>query len=242
MSSPSSAASQQPRIWPTVAPYLIPPFAASAAIIPVFYGFKAKSALQLGDKIPRLAPIIMLKEGCMAAPTIGFIVGTQLVAQRLFEKILAQGENKQPSFSTMILSSMLVGGISAPALAVFNGQTMGRSILESLKALTLKQTGAIVSRETSFLFSLRISEPISETLKSQLGDHQAVKLTALFASGAIGSLVGHPADTALTLWQKEKKVTSLRQTMNGAAVKAITVGLFAIAYHSAKEQLEVFLE
>lgn len=168
-----------------------------------------------------------------------------MVVQNLFEKTLktlVKGTNdkQDPSqgFVFMLISSMIVGGISAPALAVFNGQTMGRTIGESLKSLFQKQTYAIVARETSFLFSLRVSEPVAELMERTCGKNKVVEYGSTFATGVIGSLVGHPADTALTLWQKGRQVENLSQLMRGGPMKALAVGGFSICYKTVKGLLE----
>jgi hypothetical protein len=209
------------------------------AIVPVFYGFMVKSALQTGSPIPAFSMKTALWEGMKAAPTIGLIVGTQMVAQNLAEKgIMQLTGNTEPQFISMLASSILVGAVSAAPLAVFNGMTMKQTARESLSSLTARQALAIVARETSFLFSLRISGPVGEVMKENLGDSRAVKVGAAFTSGAIGSLIGHPADTALTLWQKKQEIRSARQLMNGGAAKAVTVGVFTICYGAAKELIE----
>jgi len=53
MSSPLPAQNGQlsKGIFFYIVPYIVPPAAASAAIIPVFYGFIAKSAQQVGAPI-----------------------------------------------------------------------------------------------------------------------------------------------------------------------------------------------
>jgi hypothetical protein len=148
----------------------------------------------------------------------------------------------------MFVSSILVGAVSAPALAVFNGlasaKLTGQAPLEaaadSLKSLRAdpKQPCALVARETSFLFALRVSEPVTNKMKRTFGENRVVEYGSSFATGAIGSLVGHPADTAFTLWQNGMKVEKLTHLMRGAPVKAVTVGLFSIGYKTAKEAIE----
>ena len=229
------------RIYSSLVPYIAPPIAASSAVTLVFYGFIAKSAQQLGNPIPRMGMKTALLEGCKAAPTIGVIIGTQMGAQKVAETALTplmKRSGEIPSFAPMFVSSMIVGALSAPALAVFNGQSMGQTVGKSLKLLNAKQTCAIVARETSFLFSIRVSEPVSEFMKHSCGDNKAVELGSTFATGAIGSLIGHPADTALTLWQKGRKVENFRQMMRGGPMKAATVGVFSIFYKMAKECIE----
>lgn len=224
-------------VWSSLTPYLIPPAAAGAAVIPIFYGFMAKSALQKGQEMPHFNFRGVVTGGFKASPTVGAIVGIQMVAQNAIEqginKILPEGESKAAS---MVLSALIVGAISAPPLAVLNGQSMGYSPIESLKKLTIKQTGAIVGRETSFLFAIRISDPVSEAMRKQFGDHKGVVFSAAFMSGVIGSLVGHPADTALTCWQAGIKVQA-RHLMCGATIRAGTVGAFSVIYKIVKEGL-----
>ena len=67
------------------------------------------------------------------------------------------------------------------------------------------------------------------------GDNKAVEYSSAFVSGAIGNLIGHPADTALTLWQKEMKLQSFRQLMRGAPIKAVTLGGFSVCYQLVKK-------
>lgn len=110
--------------------------------------------------------------------------------------------------------------------------------MKSLKSLSAKQTGAILLRETSFLFSLRVSGPLSAAMKQHFGENKAVEFGSAFVSGTIGSLIGHPADTALTLWQKGMKVEKLRHTMRGAPAKALAVGGFSVCYKLVNKLLE----
>lgn len=240
ISSDASNGSHPQGIW-TLTPYLTPPLAASTAMFPVFYGFIGKSARQLGKPIPDIKLMEVVKMSGKAAPTIGMIVGTQMIVQRMLENFLSNPVHNQTSplsaFTSMFASSIVVGTVSAPLLAIFNGQTMGRKVTESLQALTLKQSGAILARETSFLFSLRISDPVSIIMRQKLGDSQTVAYGSTFISGMIGSLIGHPADTALTLWQNGRKLMHPRQLMRGSLMRASASGGFFVGYKITKEWL-----
>lgn len=220
--------------WGSMSQYAAPPIAASLAMIPFFYGFTAKSAQQVGDSIPSMTLKEAFKGGLKASPTIGTIVGTQMVVQHLAEKALMKGDS-EPDFTKMFASAFIVGGFSAPALAIFNGQTMGQTASESISRLSARQAGAIVSRETSFLFSIRISDPVSQSMKKRYGDNKIVEYSSAFFSGAVGSLIGHPADTVLTLWQKGMKITHPSQLMRGAPIKALATGGFSSLYKFIKE-------
>lgn len=237
--------------WSKVVPYIAPVFGASTAIVPVFYGFIAKTKRQLGEPVPRLTAQVLkesLVEGVKAAPIIGLVVGLQIGAQQLFEEGIKKLKEKygyqkdQPaSFSQMVFSSMAVGFVSVPLLAAFNGRTMKKGFMESIRDAMAKpkQAFAIISRETSFVFSLRVSSPITKYFEGKYGKNKAVEYGSSFFSGAVGSLIGHPADTALTLWQKGRKV-EVSQLMKGGVTKALSVGWFCVFLKAAQQQFEKF--
>lgn len=215
--------------------YLKPPISTSAATAPFFSGFIAKSA----QPLPKMTCKEIFKEGLKTALTLDPIVDTQMSVHHLAEKAFFRmsERNGQSSFRSMLVSSIVVGAITAPALAIFNGQTMGCSIMESLKTLSPKQAGAIISRETSFLFSLKVSDPLCNIIKRRKAN-TAIEYSSVFMSGAISSLVGHPVDTALTLWQQGKKIENLRQLMQGSPIKAIAVGGLSVGYKLIKDSIE----
>ncbi len=158
---PSSAPNLPPSkgIWPSVAPYVVLPFAASAAIIPVFRDMVAKSAQQAGKLFPYMTFIKGIKEGTKAAPTVGAIVGTQMVIQNIVESALVGDSHKLSLYST-IISSGIVGTVSAPILAIFNGQTMRRGVWESLCKFSPKQGMAIAVPETAFVIGLSTADQV----------------------------------------------------------------------------------
>ncbi len=225
--------------WKNVAPYVTPPLAASIAICPVFYLLMVKSAQQVQEPIPKFN-WSAVKTGFRAAPTIGMTIGIQMFAQERIEKIVMNitGNQDAKGMTSMMISSAMVGLISAPTLAIFNGQTIkGRTSIESLKQLTAKQVIAIVTRETSFLLALRISDPASEAMQSITGDNLLSKYGSIFMTGVVSSMIGHPADTVLTLWQKNMPVISCRQLMRGSITKAVAVGGFSILYNAISNTL-----
>lgn len=232
MSSPVQNEGSSQNSWSTFTSYAVHPIAAGIAFVPVFYGFKAKSDLQLGFKMPRLNIKESFIGGCKTAPSIALIIGTQITAQRILEKTLFKPSEDHPaSFPSMLACSIIVGAASSPALAIFNGMTMRQSAMQSLKALSFKQVGAIMIREASFLCSVRVTGPVGEIAKRHFGDNKAIEYSSTFISGMIGSFVGHPADTALTLWQKGMTLENCRQSMRGALTKSLAVGGFAVGYN-----------
>ena len=237
-SIPSSAPKEPPSkgIWSAVAPYVAPPLSASAAIIPVFRDMVAKSAQQVGNTIPSITFIEGVKRGAKAAPTVGTIVGTQMIIQNIVEKALV-GDSNKPSLSSTFASSAIVGAVSAPVLAVFNGQTMGRGVRESLRKFSPMQGIAIAVQETAFVIGLSVADQVAIEMKKKFGDAKVVDYTAAFGAGAAGSLAGHPANTALTRWQAGLKVNNFSQLMRGAVRKARAIGFFSVLYKFGKETL-----
>ena len=232
--------------WSSVRPSIEKPVAAASAIVYPFRDFMKKSEQQLGKPNPQISVREGLLEGVKAAPIIGMTIGMQIVSQGFVEKrvkwILPDQEEKE-NVSAMLLSSAIVGFVSSPFLAVFNGLSMKRGIVESLKKFSIAQAFAITARETAFLFSLRIIDPITEVMKQVFGDNKAVEYSSAFISGGVGSVVGHSFDTALTRMQKDLLLQfSAQQLMRGSVAKAAGTAKFALLYTIAKELLCTKLE
>jgi len=208
--------------------YIVPPMAAGLAIIPPFKDMIKKSALQKGT-VSKITTREALIEGAKAAPIVGAIVGSQMILQKWLQK--------NDSLAETMKSSFQVGVISSPLLAIFNGMTMGKGIIESGKQIRPRQIAMIALQETAFVGGLAASDIVSAKMKEKLGDNIVVKYAAVFLAGCMGSLAGHPANTALTRWQSGLKVESARQLMWGSATKARAVGVFAVIYNIMKENL-----
>jgi len=222
--------------------YMLPPLAAGGAIPPFFYGFIRKSALQRSLPVPALSLARVAIEGIKASPTVAALVGTQLIVQKEVEARLSRSPVEN-NLRNMIASSAIVATASVPLLAIFNGQTVGMSPLQSLRAISPLQAGAINLKELTFLFSVRVSGPLSDMMKKVAGDNRATTVGSHFLAGAIGSYVGHPGDTILTWSQNnmsvrnELKNCGVRSLMRGAHSKAAAVGGFTVLYNLIKERL-----
>lgn len=227
--------------WPTILPYMVPPTAASLAIIPVFRHLIVKSAQQKGEPIPKITYLEGIKAGIKAAPTVGIIVGAQMILQSAVEKAIV-GDGNKANLPSMLASSAIVGIASAPALAVFNGHTMGWTIVKSLRMFSAKQGLAIAGQETAFVCGLTAADMLSVAMKKRFGDNKAVEYSAAYLAGALGSLAGHPGNTALTRWQSSMTLNSFRQSMWGAARKAHAIGSFSVFYKLGKETLNLVIE
>ena len=212
-----------------------PPFAATAAMVPWFPGFIRKSALQLGQTPPPIRAAQFI-QGCSAAPVIGTVTGIQLVTQSLIKKRLFPEEKETPV--SAVTSSLVVGSISAPFLAIFNGKTMNLTARQSLRALSTAQAGAIITRETSFLASFPMSSFLARTLNEKFGERPTTTYIAAFISGFLGSAIGHPADTALTHWQKGVTIERPSHLIRGLFTKSVVVGGFAMTYKAIQEAIE----
>jgi hypothetical protein len=255
MTSPSSSNSSQPRgVWPSLAPYLVPPVAASVAIVPAFYDMVAKSAMQKGLPAPSMTLQTLLqgiKGGVGTAPTVGAMVGAQMVFQgrveqafvKTFPKLFAEDSNKAKA-SLTLASSAVVGGLSSPFLAVYNGKTMmpAWSVRESLSKFSLKQAGSITLQETGFVAGLAAADLVSVPMRQMFGDNKAVEYSAAALAGILGSLAGHAGNTALTRWQNGMTVDSFKQLSWGSLRKARGNAVFAVVYKLVKEVLNSTVE
>lgn len=254
MAFPLSNQSPEKGVWPTVAPYVVPPVAASLAIVPAFYDMANKTTLQKGLTPPRMTPTLVLKGikgGVGAAPSVGVIVGTQMVLQGRVEKGLVQafpnlfeGDSNQAKGALTLASSAVVGALSSPCLAVYNGKTMSPAwtARESLSRFTLKQAGAVTLQETGFVAGLAAADLLSRPMKQVLGDNKGAEYAAAGTAGALGSLVGHAGNTALTRWQNKLPVQTFSQLRLGSLTKARGNAMFAFVYNCVKDALNSTVE
>jgi len=221
-------------LYASLLPYLAPPSAATIAIVIPFRDFVMKSQRQLQEPVLHIGLKQSLAVGVKAAPVVGGIVGVQMVAQKGIEKMLAKrssSDNAQSnSLARILASAAVVGVISSPFLAMFNARTISQPALEALKKLTPLKVGAIVAQETGCVAAIAISNPLSERAKRLLGENKAVEYGSVFATGVLGSLAGHPANTALTRWQAGKSVENISQLMRGSLTRARGFGTFVLCY------------
>lgn len=220
-------------VWP----YLSPIVATALANIPVYYGFIAKSALQMNEGFPKLTAKELAYETLRSSPTVGLCVGTQIIAQHLFEKKIFHIDAEKASFKEKLLSAVVVGGLSAPIYAAMNAQTMGKTIGYAYKHFTKKQFGAITVREGAFLMGLEMADPLCDRLKDSFPKQTADVLGSVI-SGLLASIVGHPADTYLTLEQKGMSVKKWSCFFRGGATRAVSVAAFSLCYHKIHEKIE----
>lgn len=240
MSTPLSSATSREQLpqegWPLVAPYVAPLIAGSAAIVPVFGDMIDKSALQKGQEIVKRTTLKRLGEGIQAAPTVGALIGIQMMVQNVVEKTLI-GESKTPSLSSALISAAAVGLGSSPVVAIFNGRTQGWGMRESLSKFSPAQASAIGIQETACLGGLAAADKVAAVMKERFGDNRAVDYTAAFLSGAAGGLAGHPANTVLTRSQSGMALDSFSQLMWGAGRRARALGYFSVLYKLVKDTL-----
>lgn len=235
--SPAAQNRQPPQgLWPLVEPYAAPPLAAAGAIVPVYREMIAKSYQQCERPIPRMTLLEGLKKGLVkGAPTVGILIGTQMLLQNVAERALA---GNAPSLSSMLMSAAVVGMASAPILAVFNGQTIGYTVLQSLRKFSGKQALALTIQETGCVGGLSAADPLADLMKRKVGDNKIVECTAAFTSGTVGALAGHQANTAVTRWQKGLTLDTFRQSMLGAPRRTYAVGMLSVLYKLGRDALK----
>lgn len=208
--------------------YVVKPGVAAVAILPAFHDLKAKGALQLGLPVPKMTFFEKATCGFKAGPTTGLVIGLQLLLHKGIEKHFVKEQN----VPTMFASAAVVGVVSAPVLAVFNGQGNDLAPRESLRRLTAKQGLALAVQETLFVTGIVAGGRFSEELKG----NKLAEYGVAFASGAVGSLAGHPANTFVTREQNLMQ-TKFHQLMWGSLRKARAVGVFAVLYKLGTDTL-----
>lgn len=154
----SSKANGQPssNFWQTIAPYTIPAIAGGLAVIPPFYGFIVKSALQTEMPIPKMSFLQILKEGCKAAPTLAAQILLQTIVEKAGRSIYEIADKTPLTLPQRFASAMTVAALSVPALAIFNGQTTGRSAKKSLRHLYIKQAARSRPEKQVFYFYYKL--------------------------------------------------------------------------------------
>lgn len=240
MSSPNQVPSSgRPAdgLWQTWGSYIAQPVAAAASIANplVFRDLMAKSDQQRGLPIKNHSYRTIVCEGIKSTPSVGCLVGGQMLFQGYIEKKVCKGE--EPGFVEKLESSAITGAVSSPIVAVFNGKTMGQSLGETMRKFTPKQAGIITAQETAFVVGISASDTIAEPIKQVLGDNNLVKYGVAYVSGAAGSFAGHWANTILTRMQKGLPVENFSQCWWGVARKTRALGLFAVGYKFVSEQL-----
>ena len=178
----------------------------------------------------------VVKEGVKAAPITAGLIATQMGLQNVVEKRMLGDDNKA-SFPSKLGSSAVVGFLSSPVLAIFNGRALGLKTMESLKRFTVKQCLAFTVQETAFVCGLSASDYLAEQMKNKFGDSPAVGYVAPFTAGTLGAMAGHPANSAITRWQSGLKVESVRQLMWGLPRRAVALGVFSVLYKFGKKTL-----
>lgn len=240
MSTPVSSTDQLLQ-WASFWPNMTAPVAAGSAIVPTFYGFAVKSAQQTERPLPRMTPYQAFVKGMSAAPTVGAIMGLQTYVQKkvveYVHQYFGQEQNAQASPELLAASSIFAGAVSSPLYAILNGQSNNQRPLDSLRSLTFPQGAAITVREGAFFGGLTMAESVSDLAKRRFGKTKTVEYVSAFASGLIGTFLGHPADTALTRWQQGMTADLFRTAFRGAPTRTLAGGLFSVAYKFVKDKL-----
>lgn len=183
-----------------------------------------------------------MKGGFKATPTISCIVGTQLVAQNKVEEIITkqfETMNGEPSLKVMVISSMVVGLVSSPLLAIFNSQTQGETLRESLKlkGFTPKLAGIIAGKETIFVLLIRANDPVTKAAKKRFGNNKPVEWGTILFNSIVAGNLSQPLDTAAILEQNGIKLDSFNRAMKGGGYRALGLTVFGITYKESKDYL-----
>lgn len=223
------------KIWPTIVDWMAPPLAGAAVVIPVFPGFVIKSAQQLGQPTPSITLRDVIAKGGRAAPIIGAQIGMEALVSRLVKEKLTDPQDPWAQAKTTGISAFVVGTLSVPGLAILNGLSANKLMKECLTHLSPKEAGAILIRENLFLLSLSTTDPMKKWIGKKYGEHPVLEWSTECVTTAFWSLVNHPADTALTLWQQGRKIESVTQLWRGAPVRVATICVFSALFKIGKQ-------
>ncbi len=215
------------------------PIAAAFAILPTYYFFEVKSALQEGKPKPPFNLKRCGIGGLKLAPTISLVMSSMIYSRAKCEKSVSPYLGSSP-FAEKFVSSTIVAGIASPLLAILNNQGRGVSWGVAARSVSLGQVSCIMARETCFLFSLAITGPLSAMAKEKFGENPLVSNTTFFVTGAFGSLAGHPPDTILNQMQAGIHKSPTRPSLlAGGGYKAFAIGTFMVIYKNIESALKV---
>jgi hypothetical protein len=78
---------------------------------------------------------------------------------------------------------------------------------------------------------------LSQDFQVIFGKNRVAEYSGAFFSGAVGSLLGHPADTMLSCWQNGMKA-KVSYWMRGGATRTLSGGILTIIYTFANNLLQ----
>ncbi len=224
--STSAVQNGQPSGGSSLLTTFAPVLAATAALAPAVHGLQVRADQQLERSVSRFS----FSGSLVGALKGGPLVGVQLMVQNAIETRVRERTQGVSNAVRVAGSSALASVVTSPLLAAFNAVASKQNVWKALRSLSRVQVGCLVLREWCFLGSQAAVNPVSAAMRRNLGDTPAVNHAAAFVSGAVGSLAGHPADTAFTRSQHNLPTLNRRQAMLGAPVKAVAVGLFSVLY------------
>lgn len=219
---------------------IAPPVIASVSIIPTFADSIRKSALQTGQPKPRITWLQGCRMASAVAAPYGVALGAQLMAREQIERSLVASEGK--NLKSAALSSAITGALATPIQVWLNSHTMPLQIKPSLRALSLRQwfkiSCAIATQESCFLWGLSAEGHVARYLRPLLGDNLVADYTSALISSGMGSLMGHPCNTAWTRWQRGMQVEMLSQLKRGALYRLRATLLFTMTYKIGMNAVE----
>lgn len=217
------------KFWAHVAPLAAPPIAAGGAVAVIMRDMMKKGHVQIYGTTPSVSLFAGILQGVKAAPVVGATVAFQMMLQGRVQRVFTD-ETEDVPLLPLVASSTVVGIISSPLLLAFNAQTTGKGALQGLKECTPKKGGMISIQEGTFVVGLAGAKPLGRVMRAHIWDHPGMDTVASFMASAGGSILGHPANTAVTLWQEGMQVSTIRGLYRGVFYKARGTGFFGVFY------------
>lgn len=207
------------------------PFSAGLAIVPSFYWFARKAAIQSGSNLPLFNFENSVLGGIKTIPTIASTVGLQLILQESIQTKINES-NLYNSWQSSFLASSIVGFLTAIPLGIFQGQTLGFSIKTSLKTAAMPKSVCLIGlRESGFIAGVQASAPLAKLINPN-NDNMVLQNLTYFASSAGASILTQPLDSLAT--QNFKPCSVPKSLYSGSVSRAIASGIFNVAYQAAK--------
>ncbi len=118
-------------------------------------------------------------------------------------------------------------------------------MINTLRTFSPKQCLIITAQETAFFGGLSAADKLASILKERFGDNKVIDYTAAGLTGGLGSLAGHPFNTAVTRSQNKLPMdgfnrsflSGCKQSIQRSLTKARAIAVFAVGYKFAKEML-----
>lgn len=210
--------------------------AVTLAYAPTNHLFEIKAAQQNKEPWPRFNRSALIRT-LETSPIAGVVVTAQVITQQRIEDEL---KRRGAGYGSELSSSAFTGVASAPGYMFLNARVARLPLKEYMQQSTptslAKEAIAISLRETAFVGSLALSQPLGRQAKEAC-PYPGVEEITQFSTAALGSLAGHPFDTYLTCSQKKVPIETLSGFFRGGTARSLATGAFATLLSKTRREI-----